>query len=209
MFTGIIHHRARVVSVSPTSAGVRLSLASPFAVGDAPQLGDSIAVDGCCLTVAANEGGLLAFDVIPETLGKTTLGLLARGAEVHAERSLRVGDRVDGHFVQGHVDGVGEVLQVVTLGEWRATIRVPVDLGKYLVPKGSISVAGVSLTLARVSQPGAECPEFDITLIPTTLQLTTLGRLAAGSKVNIECDATVKTIVATLERMGVETGARV
>jgi len=111
--------------------------------------------------------------------------------------------------VQGHVDGVGEVLQVVTLGEWRATIRVPVDLGKYLVPKGSISVAGVSLTLARVSQPGAECPEFDITLIPTTLQLTTLGRLAAGSKVNIECDATVKTIVATLERMGVETGARV
>lgn len=206
MFTGIIHHRAAVLSTGKTASGIRIELENPFReVG----MGDSIAVDGCCLTVAAihGDGKRLAFDVIPESLSKTTIGDLQVGAVVHVEQSLRVGDRVDGHFVQGHVDGVGEVVRVVTEGEWRATIRVPGELGRYLVPKGSIAVAGVSLTLARVSAAG-EPPEFDITLIPMTLQLTTLGRLRVGSRVNLECDSTVKTIVSTLEKMGITTGAR-
>lgn len=208
MFTGIIHHRAKVLSTRKTAAGIRIELSNPFAD---VRLGDSIAVDGCCLTVAemAGEGGerRMGFDVIPETLSKTTTGGLQIGAEVHVEQSLRMGDRVDGHLVQGHVDGVGEVTRVIDDGsgggEWRATIRVPKELGKYLVPKGSISVAGVSLTLARVSHG-----DFDITLIPMTLQLTTLGQLRTGTRVNLECDSTVKTIVSTLEKMGIGTGAR-
>lgn len=198
VFTGIIHHTSRVLAIGDVPAGKRLSLENPFPEGDPPRLGDSIATNGCCLTVAAMSDGVLHFDAIPETLAKTTLGSLRAGDRVHLERSLRVGDRVDGHMVQGHVDGTAEVVSVKTDGEWRATLRPPADLARYLIPKGSVSLDGVSLTIAAIHGNS----DFDITLIPTTLELTTLGALRPGSRVNLECDATVKTIVATLERMG-------
>jgi riboflavin synthase alpha subunit len=194
MFTGIIHHQGTIASASSAPTGLRLTLA--HTLPDPIRLGDSIAVDGCCLTVAALSPNTLTFDVIPETLSKTTLGDLRPGQTVHLEQSLRFGDRVDGHLVQGHVDGVGTVRSVHTQGEWRAALEVPEHLAEYLIPKGSIAVDGVSLTLARVDRN-----LFDITLIPTTLDLTHLGRLAPGHRVNLECDATVKTIVATLRRI--------
>lgn len=203
MFTGIIHHRGVVRSVSPTASGVRLTIAAPVGLAepDAVRLGDSIATNGVCLTVAAmsaEAGGLvLGFDAVPETLALTNLGALGAGDQVHLERSLRAGDRVDGHFVQGHVDGTAELVAVSEEGgEWRGTLVAPAELARYLVPKGSVALDGVSLTLAKV-----EGGRFEIALIPTTLQLTTLGSRLVGYRFNLECDATVKTIVATLERL--------
>jgi riboflavin synthase len=198
MFTGIIHHTAKVSGVTATAAGVRISLASPFSTEvDPVRHGDSIAICGVCLTVAELTPGLLHFDAIPETLAKTNLGRLGVGDKVHLERSLRAGDRVDGHFVQGHVDGTAELVAVRTEGEWRMTCRAPADLLKYIVPKGSVALDGVSLTYADVRGD-----TFDIALIPTTLELTELGRRPLGYRFNLECDPLAKTIVTFLERMG-------
>jgi riboflavin synthase len=196
MFTGIIHHTARVLSAETTPNGMRLTVADPFPHADRPALGDSIATNGCCLTVAALGAGVLNFDVIPESLSKTNFGALRAGDVVHLERSLRFGDRIDGHLVQGHVDGTGELTRLVTEGEWRVTVRAPAGLAKYLIPKGSIAIDGVSLTLAAVTGP-----EFDVTLIPTTLDLTTLGRRTPGYRFNLEVDASAKAIVETVERL--------
>lgn len=206
MFTGIIYHTATLLSTHPTPTGLRLELTNPFPPGDPIKLGESIANNGCCLTVAGISGSSLSFDAIPETLDKTNLGSLKPGDKVHMERSLRAGDRIDGHFVQGHVDGTGELLSVHASGEWRGRIRVPAHLARYLVPKGSIAVDGVSLTIAAIG--GQASDEFEITLIPTTLELTTLGSRQPGYRFNIECDATVKTIVATLERMNISPGSK-
>ncbi|MFN4244196.1 MAG: riboflavin synthase [Tepidisphaerales bacterium] len=205
MFTGIIHHLGRVVSVSPTAAGARLAVNSPWAEApDPPRPGDSIAVDGACLTLVRDAPpGLLAFDVVPETLARTTLGSFIPGRRVHLERSLRVGDRLDGHIVLGHVDGTAECVEVATDGQWRVRFRPPAELAMYMVPKGSVALDGVSLTVASVYAGG----DFDVALVPTTLELTHLGELRPGDRVNLECDHTVKTIVATLQRLGVLTGA--
>lgn len=199
MFTGIIHYKASLVISSPSDTGRRLTFTNPFSTGDLPKLGDSIAINGCCLTVCGLTPQQLAFDAIPETLAKTNLGGLTPGKEVHVERSLRAMDRIDGHFVQGHVDGVARVNAISTAnGEWRMTLEAPGELAKFLVPKGSVALDGVSLTIARI-----DGPVFDVTLIPTTLDLTTLGQRKVGDMLNLECDATVKTIVTYLERMGV------
>ena len=199
MFTGIVEHTVRIASVSDGTGFVRLNLAVDWTD---VRLGESVAINGVCLTVAeigAPDGHppqLLGFDVIPETLGKTNLGLLKAGDLVNVERSLRAGDRIDGHFVQGHVDGTARLIdQVIGEGETRLTVQPPIELMKFVAPKGSVTIDGVSLTVAKV-----EKDRFEVALIPTTLRLTTLGKRPNGWPFNFEADVLSKTIVAQLER---------
>jgi riboflavin synthase len=192
MFTGIIEKTARVIGIANGPMFRRLTLAL-----DWPDVrdGESIAVNGVCLTVAQILPGELGFDVIAETLAKTNLGLLAQGDEVHVERSLRIGDRIDGHFVQGHVDGTALFLeQVDREDEWRLRLEVPAPLAKYLTPKGSVTLDGVSLTIAAV-----DGMQFEVALIPTTLRVTLLGRRPLGWPFNLEADVLAKTVVSWLE----------
>ncbi|MDB5174923.1 MAG: ribE [Phycisphaerales bacterium] len=193
MFTGIIQKSTRVIGVAKGPMFRRLTLAA-----DWPDVrdGESVAVNGVCLTVAQILPGELGFDVIAETLAKTNLGLLAQGDEVHVERSLRIGDRIDGHFVQGHVDGTALLLeQVERENEWRLLLEVPVPLAKYLTPKGSVTLDGVSLTIAAV-----DGIQFEVALIPTTLAVTLLGRRQPGWPFNLEADVLSKTVISWLER---------
>jgi riboflavin synthase len=196
MFTGIIEKTTRVLAVADAMHFRRLTLASDWT--DVKH-GESVAVNGCCLTVAEISPGQLSFDVIAETLDKTNLGTLLAGDRVNVERSLRVGDRFDGHFVQGHVDGVAPLVDVKsTTGEWRLTVEAPAELAKYLVPKGSVAIDGVSLTIAAVNGR-----KFQVALIPTTLDLTTLRDRQPGWRFNFEADMFAKTIVSFLERRNV------
>ena len=193
MFTGIVERTLRIASVSDGTGFVRLTLAAEWP--DAKH-GESIAVNGVCLTVSAIEPPLLGFDVIPETLRKTNLGLLKAGDMVNVERSLRAGDRIDGHFVQGHVDATAQLVeQHAGEKEWRLAVHPPSDLMKFVAPKGSVTIDGVSLTVAKV-----ERDRFEVALIPTTLRLTTLGTRPVGWPLNFEADVMNKTIVAHLER---------
>lgn len=193
MFTGIIEKTTRVIGVADGAMFRRLTLACNW---PDVRAGESIAVNGACLTVAEIAPGELGFDVIAETLGKTNLGLIEQGQAVHVERSLRIGDRLDGHFVQGHVDGTAHLIETISNDqEYRMRLEAPDDLAKYLVPKGSVTLDGVSLTLAAV-----DGKEFEVALIPTTLQLTLLGRRGPGWPFNLECDCLAKTVVAWLER---------
>jgi len=193
MFTGIIEKTARVIGVADGKAFRRLTLASHWTD---VVLGQSIAVNGVCLTVAEMGVGELGFDVILETLNKTNLGLIDSGDEVHVERSLRIGDRLDGHFVQGHVDGTARLIERVTSDdEYRLRLQAPADLAKYLTPKGSVTLDGVSLTIAAV-----DGDRFEVALIPTTLALTTLDRRAVNWPYNLECDCLAKTVISWLER---------
>ena len=200
MFTGIVERSVPVVAAEPTAAGRRIVVAA-----DWPDVrhGESVAVNGVCLTVAdltppaAGTAGRLAFDVIGETLAKTNLGELRAGDAVHVERSLRVGDRFDGHVVQGHVDGTARVVAIQDdAADWRMTVETSADLARYVVPKGSVTLDGVSLTVAAV-----DGHRFQVALIPTTLQITRLGQRKVGDAINLECDVMTKTIVATMERM--------
>jgi riboflavin synthase len=194
MFTGIVERSLPVLSCEASATGRRLALAA-----DWPDVrhGESIAVNGVCLTVAERSAGRLQFDVIPETLSRTNLGRLKAGDEVHVERSLRVGDRFDGHVVQGHVDGTARVVAVQSdASDWRMTLQSPPDLARYIVPKGSVTLDGVSLTVASV-----EGLQFAVALIPVTLPITRLGKRRVGEEVNLECDVLTKTIVATMERL--------
>jgi len=193
MFTGIIERSLRVMGVAQGPSFVRITLASPWTdVAD----GESIAVNGVCLTVADQQPGELGFDVVKETLTKTNLGLIQAGELVHVERSLRVGDRLSGHFVQGHVDGTARLIEQGAIGndEWRLVLESPPELATYLVPKGSVTLDGVSLTLAGVAKN-----RFEVALIPTTLQLTELGRRAVGWPFNLEADVLTKTVVTWLQ----------
>jgi len=201
VFTGLIEHLGVVESVQPSAAGLRLLIRAPR-WPHTPTVGESIAVDGCCLTLAADpttQGGNFAFDVIPESLSKTTLGGLVAGARVHLEPSATLATLLGGHLVQGHVDAVGHVLRVETNGQWRVRIAPPRKLMAYFAPKGSVCVQGVSLTIADVSPTEGW---FEIALIPTTLDKTTLGGLRLGNGVNIECDAIAKTVVHYLRHFG-------
>lgn len=194
MFTGIIEKTARVIGVATGPAFNRLTISSDW---DDVKDGESIAVNGACLTVAEQSPGAIGFDVVKETLARTNLGLLSAGDPVHLERSVRVGDRVSGHFVQGHVDGTALLVSQSARGEdeWRLTLECPVELAKYLTPKGSVTLDGVSLTIARV-----DGIQFEVALIPTTIQLTTLGSRPAGWPFNVEMDVLTKTVVSFLER---------
>jgi len=193
VFTGIVEKTRRVSSVIEGPGFIRLNLPNPWTD---VRSGESIAINGCCLTVAEISPASLAFDVISETLSKTNLGLLHDGDEVHLERALRIGDRLDGHFVQGHVDGVARLAKV-TRGEkeYRLRIAAPADLAKYLTPKGSVAIDGVSLTIAAIHGH-----DFEVALIPTTLGVTALGRREEGWLFNLEADVLSKTIISWLER---------
>src|SRR6478672_9856363 len=173
MFTGLIREVGRVASFE----GGRLTIEATQEAA----LGDSIAIDGVCLTVVAHEQGTLAFQAVPETLSRTSLGTLEAGSRVNLEPALRVGDALGGHHVQGHVDGVGTVRSVEPEGDGsRIWFDAPPELLRYLVEKGSIAVQGTSLTVAGVDDAG-----FAVALIPHTLAATTLGALAPGARVNL------------------------
>lgn len=192
MFTGIIENTAKLIAIEGSETLKHLTLAY-----DWPDVkhGDSIAINGVCLTVASVQPGRFRFDVIKETLEKTNLGELIAGDEVNVERALRAGDRMDGHFVQGHVDGTGRLIsRVADDKEWRLAIEAPEELVKYNIPKGSITLDGVSLTLAAIKGK-----VFEVALIPTTLDKTTLGKKAIGWRFNLEADILSKTIVHYLE----------
>ncbi len=199
MFTGLVQAKGRVSTVEPTARGVRLSV-DLGGWPHRPALGDSISVSGCCLTVAAADRSTIAFDAIPETLAKTTLGDLRPGAEVNLEHACRADTLMGGHIVQGHVDGVGAVERVAANPEdWRLTIRPPAGFMEWVAPKGSVTIEGVSLTIAEVN---VERATFGVALIPTTLGLTTLGALREGSRVNLEGDVIAKTVVHWLKHYG-------
>lgn len=196
MFTGIVERTLKVLGVADGPMFRRLTLGCDW---EDLRLGESIAINGACLTVAEIGENQVGFDVVQETLEKTNLGTLINGDSVNVERSLRVGDRMDGHFVQGHVDGTGVLLeQLAQANQWRFRIQAPDTLARYLTPKGSITIDGVSLTLASV-----EGSEFEVALIPTTLALTTLGSRTPGWRFNLEADILAKTIVHYLEQRGV------
>jgi len=186
MFTGIVRERGRVVSADRNGGGVRLRIAAR-ATADA-ELGDSIAVNGCCLTVTAADGETLEFDAVPETIARTTLGGLGDGDVVNLEPALRAGEPLGGHFVQGHVDGRARVTAAEEEGEG-ARLRLELEPGllRYCVEKGSIALDGVSLTVAALRDDGIE-----IALVPFTLENTTLGALGPGDEVNVEVDLLAK-----------------
>jgi len=197
MFTGIIESTARVVALEGNDTLKRLTIA--FDWMDVRH-GDSIANNGVCLTVADVQRDRFCFDVIKETLDKTNLGALRVGDEVNVERALRVGDRMDGHFVQGHVDGTGRLVSMIaTEKEWRFGIEAPGELAKYIVSKGSITIDGVSLTIAAVKEN-----VFEVALIPTTLARTTLVKKQIGWLFNLEADILSKTVVHFLELKGMK-----
>lgn len=189
MFTGIVRELGRVVSVAPVAGGVRIVVAAPVTAGSSAE-GDSVAVSGVCLTAVAVADGELAFDAVPETLARTTIGGLAPGAGVNLEPALRAGEPLGGHYVQGHVDGTGTVERVwEDVNGRRLRVEAPEELLRYLVEKGSIALDGVSLTVAVLDRRG-----FEVALIPHTLAATTLGALAPGARVNLELDVLAKYV---------------
>ncbi|MCH7790862.1 MAG: riboflavin synthase [Planctomycetes bacterium] len=200
MFTGLVQTTGEVVAIERIGGGLRLVVRA-HRWDYRPQPGDSIAVSGCCLTVADHPGreGEIPFDVVPETLRLTTLGGLVVGSRVNLEPSATLETLVGGHLVQGHVDGLGRVVAVERGEEYRVRIAVPDGLMEFAPPKGSVSVAGVSLTLAAVD-PAAGA--FEVALIPTTLEQTTLGELKVGDLVNLEMDAMTKAVVHWLKNFG-------
>ncbi|MCC6676184.1 MAG: riboflavin synthase [Phycisphaerales bacterium] len=200
MFTGLIEATGVIASITPSASGVRLVVRSP-AWSHHPAVGDSISVSGCCLTVAAGPAGPgeLLFDVVPETLAKTTLDGWRDGRRVNLEHAATASTLLGGHIVQGHVDGVGKVARLVQSPEWRIRIRPPGELMEFIAPKGSVAVDGVSLTVADLSPAEGW---FEVALIPTTLDKTTLGALVAGDRCNLECDVLSKTIVHWLKHYG-------
>ena len=201
MFTGIIERTGTITATTPVSGGRRLRVdVGPIAREAA--LGASIAVSGVCLTVAHIDGTIVDFDVITETLERTTLGAKKPGDLVNLERSLRAGDRLDGHFVQGHVDGTATVDKIIASSKEHVVWLQPEShLRPYMIPKGSVAVDGVSLTIAAV-----EGGLFSLALIPTTLELTTFGKLAKGHRVNLESDILARTIVHHLQAMSTSGG---
>jgi len=193
MFTGLVQHVGSIASVQPSGqAAVRLLVDAP-GWDHVPQVGDSISVSGVCLTVAeAPEGGRLAFDAVPETLDRTTLGGLRPGSRVNLEHSATASTLLGGHIVQGHVEGIARVIHVQRGDDWRIRLSPPGDLMPYLVPKGSVCLEGVSLTIAALDP---EAGWFEVALIPQTLGATTLGELAAGDACNVETDCLARMVV--------------
>lgn len=199
MFTGIVQTLGKIIALTPTDVGQRLTVTRAGLRGEVAH-GDSICVSGVCLTAVDITPEHLGFDVIHETLAKTKLGSLLVGDAVNLEPAVTPSQPLGGHFMQGHVDGLAVVDAIHTDGgAWRISFRPDetyADLMRWIIPRGSIAIDGVSLTLARV-----EAGIFDVALIPATLEMTTLGQLKAGDRVNIEADILAKTVVHQLERM--------
>ena len=189
MFTGIVEELGEVTAREDLPDAARLTVRGPLVTGDARH-GDSIAVNGVCLTVVATADGAFTADVMKVTLDRSSLGALAVGSPVNLERAVRLQDRLGGHVVQGHVDGTAEILAVTPDRHWTVVrLSLPDDLDRYVVPKGSITVDGISLTVADTAAGWLE-----VSLIPTTLALTTLGRKGVGDPVNLEVDITAKYV---------------
>lgn len=196
MFTGLVEAVGEVVESKPTSGGVRLRIASPLSAELAP--GDSLAVNGTCLTVTLALGSEIVADVGPETVRVTTLGTLSRGTLVNLERPVRADSRFGGHFVQGHVDAIGhlEALRPDSEFCW-LTVSFPAHLSPYIVHKGSIAVDGISLTVAGLGDD-----RFDVQLVPYTLEHTNLKQTRVHNRVNIECDMLGKYVARAVELAG-------
>jgi riboflavin synthase len=189
MFTGIVREIGTVAEISAGGDGARLRIETGFAAE--LREGDSVSVEGVCLTAAQVAGDGFAADVMNQTLGLTTLGGLEAGSRVNLEPALRAGEPLGGHLVQGHVDGVGEVRSVAEDGfARRVGVAAPAELARYLVEHGSVTVAGVSLTVAGLGDDGS----FDVSLIPETLERTTLGGLGEGDRVNLEMDVLARYV---------------
>lgn len=189
MFTGIVREKGRIVSVDRRDGGARLAVDAPETAARTA-VGDSVALSGVCLTTVAAADGRIAFDAVAETLARTTLGALAPPAEINVEPALRAGDPLGGHYLQGHVDGVGRVRAHEPEGDGtRLWIEPPHHLLRYCVEKGSIAVDGVSLTIATLVDDA-----FAVALVPHTLAVTTLSRLGAGDAVNVEADVLAKYV---------------
>ncbi|MCC8247265.1 riboflavin synthase [Saccharothrix luteola] len=198
MFTGIVEELGEVVAVADLPDAARVTIAGPLVTSDAKH-GDSIAVNGVCLTVVDVADGAFTADVMRETLTRSSLAKIAGGDRVNLERAAAVGQRLGGHIVQGHVDGTGVVLAREKAEHWEVVhIGLPPALARYVVEKGSITVDGVSLTVVSVSAVDEATAgfshEFTVSLIPTTLELTTLGRRAPGDHVNLEVDVIAKYV---------------
>jgi riboflavin synthase len=196
MFTGIVEHRGSVALVERDVDGMRIVVDTGPLSGI--EVGDSVAVSGVCLTAVELGAGQVTFDVVGETLARSNLGHLEPGDPVNLELPMPANGRFDGHIVQGHVDGVGEVLGVEIAGEGRRmSLGVPVELMRYLVEKGSVTVDGVSLTVATLTEQG-----FEVALIPHSLSVTTLGLRKVGEKVNLEVDVLAKYVERLLKANG-------
>jgi len=189
VFTGIVRELGAVERVEPRGAGLRLLVRAPETAASA-RIGDSVSVNGVCLTATGVDDGTLTFEAVPETIRRSSLGRLADGAAANLEPALRAGEPLGGHIVQGHVDGVGRVLRLEPEGEGaRLTVEAPPELLRYVVEKGSITVEGVSLTIAALAPDN-----FEVALVPHTLTATTLGSLASGDEVNLEVDVLAKYV---------------
>ncbi len=197
MFSGLIAHAGRVIALErDPRGGARLRVEAPAALAEGVAPKDSVAIDGTCLTVVACDARAMEFDVVPETLARTALGALEPGDRVNVELSLRLGDRLGGHLVYGHVDATAPILSKTPEGQGhRLTIETPPALAPYVVEKGYIAVDGVSLTVAAVREGG-----FEIALIPETLARTTLGIKGAGAAVNLEVDPVARYALAAAAR---------
>jgi riboflavin synthase len=198
LFTGIVEELGAVVGLERLADSARLTIHGPLVASGAP-LGSSIAVSGVCLTVTDAADGAFSADVMGETLARTSLAAVVPGRPVNLERAVPAGGRLDGHIVQGHVDGTGEVVSRAPSENWEVVrIEVPAAVARYIVEKGSITVDGISLT---VSGLGAEPRDwFEVSLIPTTRELTTLGSAAVGTQVNLEVDVIAKYVERLLSR---------
>lgn len=189
MFTGIVESMGKVVAATATGSGRRLAVDAPGWAADA-EPGESISVSGVCLT-AAGARGELVFDIVAETLARTALGRLRPGSRVNLERCVRASTPMGGHIVQGHVEGLARVESILTSGEHRVRLRPPGSLMEAIIPKGSITLDGVSLTLAAVDPRGGT---FEVALIPTTLERTTLGTWQVGDEANVETDIVSRSV---------------
>lgn len=199
MFTGLVQRVGSITSVSTSEAGARIDI-DPGGWDHRPQAGASIAVNGCCLTVAEiAPDGTLSFDAIPETLSKTTLGSFEPSRRVNLEHSVTPSTLLGGHLVQGHVDGVARVVDVTIDDGWTVRFEPPGELMQFVSPKGSVTIDGVSLTVS-----GLDAGErwFEVSLIPTTLEETTLSELRKGSEVNLETDMLVRSLVHWVRNYG-------
>lgn len=189
MFTGLVEETGALVALDRSATGARLTLRAPLVATDA-RLGDSVAVNGCCLTLTARDGDTLAFDLLAETLARTNLGELAPGAPVNLERALAAHARLGGHFVQGHIDTTSRVLGFEAVGaDRRLEIALPAEFARYVAFKGSIAIDGISLTVAEVS-----AASFVVWIIPHTLGATNLKAAKTGDLVNLEFDLLAKYV---------------
>jgi riboflavin synthase len=189
VFTGLVEETGNVQRLERRGAAAQLTIRAELVCSDA-NIGDSISVNGCCLTVVERQGNALSFDVGSETLARTNLGELSENAVVNLERALRVGDRLGGHYVTGHIDGLGKITEIRTEGEWLyVRFSTGENLCRQMASKGSIAVDGISLTLVDVG------PDFfTVMLVPHTLAMTTLGQAKVGSTVNLETDVLAKYV---------------